>query len=778
MANSKYEYVRSFEQPDTLLANTWIVVRIDGRGFSKLTAKYKFVKPNDRDALNLMNAAAEAVMKELPDLVLAYGNSDEYSFVFHKDCVLFERRASKLTTTVVSTFTSYYVFLWSKYFPDKPLTPPLPSFDGRAVCYPSDSNLRDYMSWRQVDCHINNLYNTTFWALVQKGGMGAREAEQRLKGTVSSDKNEILFKEFGINYNNEAECFKKGTVLYRDFFPKSSAQESLSPALTTFPSPPIASPQPRRFSSRPASEPIEKAVPYLQDQVVSPVDQGPGPTFLSTASTPSPPPSPLTMAKAGFPNPLRSNPISPHGSTYLPTTMMPISPPSTVTSPYGNLISPFGKHGLPSLAPIPLSPLTLKPSVKPPLSLDPPNPTTRTNFSPTYPPHDFPSAFPISGYRHHTAPVDPRPVSHSASASLDIAGSSQSKPPRLKQRSPSQPHLPTYFVSGNYPPGGPPVIPLRISSIPTNNKTRKLSLPNHRSLSALKSTRQNYEEKENIASLSQSSGSMTPRKVSPPLRTNKALPSPPMSREEEMRTREKVMSSSPQQERSMSATAYTYEPSQRRVSDVDRQEGQVWTGLDVGHPGIAELPAVASTSTKRAKSHSRLHSAPVSSSLFYPYQGPDVQALSAAATAPKSQPYPTTQPFPSTNVVSTLHADVQPTPPLKDSPRSRSAKALAESTTSAGKGDVPCRAKHFVPMDGKSLHHQSQKDKSKILEQGGWASSTHQQSNEGRPVQMSRTQKDKDRKKRSKAKVLMEHVDIIKDEFWEKRPWILSGKTA
>jgi len=28
-----------------------------------------------------MNAAAEAVMKELPDLVLAYGNSDEYRYV-------------------------------------------------------------------------------------------------------------------------------------------------------------------------------------------------------------------------------------------------------------------------------------------------------------------------------------------------------------------------------------------------------------------------------------------------------------------------------------------------------------------------------------------------------------------------------------------------------------------------------------------------------------------------------------------------------------------------
>jgi hypothetical protein len=103
---------------------------------NRLTTKYTFAKPNDRRALDLMNAAAVAVMKDLPDLVLAYGQSDEYrcvirsgltsarlkeigdrqaehrsaeftrgvlrfeasadmlhSFVFHKDCTLFERRA-------------------------------------------------------------------------------------------------------------------------------------------------------------------------------------------------------------------------------------------------------------------------------------------------------------------------------------------------------------------------------------------------------------------------------------------------------------------------------------------------------------------------------------------------------------------------------------------------------------------------------------------------------------------------------------------------------------
>ncbi|KAJ4297017.1 tRNA-His guanylyltransferase [Collariella sp. IMI 366227] len=202
MANSKFEYVRQFEQPDNLLPNTWVVVRIDGRGFTKFANKYSFEKPNDKRALDLMNAAARTVVSELPDITIAYGVSDEYS---------------KLVSTIVSTFTAYYIHYWSTYFPDSPLSPPLPSFDGRAVCYPTVQNLRDYMSWRQVDCHINNLYNTTFWSLIQLGSMDAIEAEKMLKGTYAGDKNEILFSKFHINYNNEPEMYKKGSVVFRDY---------------------------------------------------------------------------------------------------------------------------------------------------------------------------------------------------------------------------------------------------------------------------------------------------------------------------------------------------------------------------------------------------------------------------------------------------------------------------------------------------------------------------------------------------------------------------------
>ncbi|KAI0473826.1 tRNA guanylyltransferase [Xylariaceae sp. FL0804] len=217
MANSRFEYVKDFERDDHLLPNTWIVVRIDGRGFTKLCTKYQLEKPNDRRALDLMNAAARAVVTELPDITIAYGVSDEYSFVLHKSCTLFERRASKLVTTITSTFTAYFIHLWSTFIPETPLSPPLPSFDGRAVCYPSVQNLRDYMSWRQVDCHINNLYNTTFWSLIQRGGMSVQEAHELLAGSVSGDKNEILFSRYGINYNNEPEIYKKGSVVFRDY---------------------------------------------------------------------------------------------------------------------------------------------------------------------------------------------------------------------------------------------------------------------------------------------------------------------------------------------------------------------------------------------------------------------------------------------------------------------------------------------------------------------------------------------------------------------------------
>ena len=164
--------------------------------------------------IELMNHCARSLLAEFPDILLAIGHSDEYSFILRKEACLWNRRASKLQSSFASSFSSLFVFHWSKFFPTQELTYP-PMFDARTVLYPSAQNVRDYLSWRQVDCHINNLYNTCFWNLVLHKSMTESEAHKRLSATNSSEKNEILYREFKINYNNLPLVFRKGTVLIR-----------------------------------------------------------------------------------------------------------------------------------------------------------------------------------------------------------------------------------------------------------------------------------------------------------------------------------------------------------------------------------------------------------------------------------------------------------------------------------------------------------------------------------------------------------------------------------
>lgn len=59
----------------------------------RFSEKHSFAKPNDIRALNLMTKCAQTVMEELEDILIAYGQSDEYSFVFKRKSNWFKRRA-------------------------------------------------------------------------------------------------------------------------------------------------------------------------------------------------------------------------------------------------------------------------------------------------------------------------------------------------------------------------------------------------------------------------------------------------------------------------------------------------------------------------------------------------------------------------------------------------------------------------------------------------------------------------------------------------------------
>lgn len=96
MANTRFGYVRQYELPDPLLPATFLVVRLDGKGFHGFSDRHGFSKPNDRRALDLMNAAAmRTICSETlrQHVVLAFGESDEFSFLISSKSNLFSRRS-------------------------------------------------------------------------------------------------------------------------------------------------------------------------------------------------------------------------------------------------------------------------------------------------------------------------------------------------------------------------------------------------------------------------------------------------------------------------------------------------------------------------------------------------------------------------------------------------------------------------------------------------------------------------------------------------------------
>ena len=213
MANSKWEYVKNFELDDTLLPGVFMVVRVDGRGFTKFCIEHNLEKPLDDRMIRLMANCGKVVMEKFDEMVIGFGESDEFSFVFKKDSNTFNRRRDKIVSTVASLFTAAFVMGWPQFFPGIEMKI-IPSFDTRVVLYPSEEVVRDYLSWRQADTHINCLYNYTLRTL-ERSGIDSTTATEMLRGTFSADKNEILFKH-GINYNFLPASHRKGTLIVRD----------------------------------------------------------------------------------------------------------------------------------------------------------------------------------------------------------------------------------------------------------------------------------------------------------------------------------------------------------------------------------------------------------------------------------------------------------------------------------------------------------------------------------------------------------------------------------
>ena len=190
MANSSYEYVKHFELPDTLLPSTWLVIRVDGQNFHSASPPLSnWEKPNDVRQLHLMNASAQRVMSEYSDITIAIGMSPTSS-ASSSPPPLPSSTAVVISWSPPSPPSSppSYTFLYPTFFPSPPLPYPSSLRRPHHRAIPTDQHLRDYLSWRQVDCsHQQPLQHHLLGAYVNQSFTSpATQAHARLSDGTDS----------------------------------------------------------------------------------------------------------------------------------------------------------------------------------------------------------------------------------------------------------------------------------------------------------------------------------------------------------------------------------------------------------------------------------------------------------------------------------------------------------------------------------------------------------------------------------------------------------------
>lgn len=197
--------MRSFELSldRNMLEGIYIVARLDGHGFTRLTKKeWNLEKPFD---IRFYEAMVET-LRHLMDcgfrIIYGYTQSDEISLLFHLDDHTFGRKERKLISILASEA--------SVAFSMKANRPAV--FDCRLVPLPNADFVIDYFRWRQEDSHRNSLNAHCYW-LLRKQGIPANAAQMQIGRLSIADKNELLFSH-GINYNDLPYWQRRGVGMY------------------------------------------------------------------------------------------------------------------------------------------------------------------------------------------------------------------------------------------------------------------------------------------------------------------------------------------------------------------------------------------------------------------------------------------------------------------------------------------------------------------------------------------------------------------------------------
>lgn len=199
---------------DCVLPGLWVVVRLDGRGFTGLTRDpgMNFEAPFDKRFSEYMSVVAGGIMNDMGfRFIYGYHQSDEISLLLALDDQTFKRKTRKINSILASyagaVFTHLLPINYNNSVPKR-----VAVFDSRVIQLPNVEMVARYFQWRQLDATRNALNSWCYWML-RKGGLSANAATNALLNKTVSEKNEILFSR-GVNFNDVPSWQKRGTGLF------------------------------------------------------------------------------------------------------------------------------------------------------------------------------------------------------------------------------------------------------------------------------------------------------------------------------------------------------------------------------------------------------------------------------------------------------------------------------------------------------------------------------------------------------------------------------------
>ncbi len=197
--------MRKFEtaHDHCVLPGLFIVARIDGRSFTRLTREvHEFEAPYDVRFRDHMIATVEHLMTCGFRVVYGYTQSDEISLLFHRDEDAFERKLRKFHSLLAGEASACFSLRLGG----------IAAFDCRISQLPAEQLVLDYFRWRQEDATRNALNSHCYW-LLRKEGKSVRQATDALLRLGVPAKNELLFKR-GINFAKLPAWQRRGVGLF------------------------------------------------------------------------------------------------------------------------------------------------------------------------------------------------------------------------------------------------------------------------------------------------------------------------------------------------------------------------------------------------------------------------------------------------------------------------------------------------------------------------------------------------------------------------------------